>query len=296
VSTIGDTHAQPLPDNYHVQCNNPNGDGCYLDDPYEGELMVFFMTLFSEWTSEQERDAIWQNKRAKLVSVEYPTPWGNITVQRGYWFSAHEQWKFMVLPYMSVDPARRVFVNGERMRTINSMLKGVPGLYASVNDVTADPMYPAPPPPPGYISATGIAAVAVQPVLRQDVVTPYASFPVMLANLPTGLLWYNTMLKAGKMQNPYGSTESIAVNGTMICPLLTWDAKITSVLAMLGGMGEITEGYLHQDGLWDTFHSIVDREYSRAFPVLHGEALPFGLPKSAGPTNLVDFTNCRCDS
>jgi hypothetical protein len=57
---------------------------CYLDDPYEGELMAVFLDLFGEWKNDEERDQIWVVKRPLLQSVDYKTPNGSITVQRGW--------------------------------------------------------------------------------------------------------------------------------------------------------------------------------------------------------------------
>ena len=47
------------------------------------------------------------------------------------------------------------------------------------------------------------------------------------------------------MQGPYGSTEAINVKGTEISPLVTWDSKITTVLAMLGGVSNLVEDGLN---------------------------------------------------
>jgi len=47
------------------------------------------------------------------------------------------------------------------------------------------------------------------------------------------------------MQGPFGSTEAINVSGTEISPLVTWDSKITTVLAMLGGVSNLVEDGLN---------------------------------------------------
>jgi hypothetical protein len=48
------------------------------------------------------RDAIWAHKRAKLVAVNATLADGTlITVQRGNWYSAHEVWKLLEMPYLS---------------------------------------------------------------------------------------------------------------------------------------------------------------------------------------------------
>jgi hypothetical protein len=63
------------------------------------------------------------------------------------------------------------------------------------------------------------------------------------------------------VSGPLGSTESVNVNGTEICPLVTWDSKITSVVAMLGGTGDLCAKYMKLDGIYDRFYFIVNREY-----------------------------------
>lgn len=87
VTIIKDPYADPTPENYYTE------GSCYLDDPYEGELMDFFMDMYVDWENETEREMIWLRKRSKLQAVDYVTPRGNITCQRGWWFSSHEQWK-----------------------------------------------------------------------------------------------------------------------------------------------------------------------------------------------------------
>ena len=55
----------------------------YLDDPYEGELFTHFLNAFGG-LSRKDKDALWQAKRAKLVSVEYNMGGvGPITVEQG---------------------------------------------------------------------------------------------------------------------------------------------------------------------------------------------------------------------
>eukprot|EP00026_Physarum_polycephalum_P015640 Phypoly_transcript_16365.p1 GENE.Phypoly_transcript_16365~~Phypoly_transcript_16365.p1 ORF type:complete len:101 (+),score=4.45 Phypoly_transcript_16365:560-862(+) len=96
------------------------------------------------------------------------------------------------------------------------------------------------------------------------------------------------------MQGPHGSTEAILVNGTMISPLLTWDTKITTLQALLGGIPKLTSTFMAKDGVLERFQYIAQREYSRVFPTLQGENIPFALPANQIPTNvLTDFTTCN---
>lgn len=68
----------------------------------------------------------------------------------------------------------------------------VPGLYACTNDVAK----PNETTVPDYISFTGVPTIASEPstTWRYDVLTPYAAFPVVLANKSVGMVWYlNTL-------------------------------------------------------------------------------------------------------
>jgi hypothetical protein len=108
------------------------------------------------------------------------------------------------------------------------------------------------------------------------------------------------MLRAPRMQGPHGSTEAVAVNGTEISPLTTWDSKITTVLAMAGGATELTRAGLRAFADWgagtatayDRFAYVVGREYGLAFPSLSGEDAGYGLPQDAVPAVLSDWDTC----
>jgi hypothetical protein len=61
-----------------------------------------------------------------------------------------------MLPFFNAPIVKRVFDNGERARTWNSYLKGLAGMYASVNDVTHGDE-----PIPDYVGAVGIPEVSI---------------------------------------------------------------------------------------------------------------------------------------
>lgn len=283
---------EPFADNYqHISG--------YLNDPYEGETMTMLLYLFSDWSSEEERDLLWTDKRAKLKSVDYIVPKGlpyegiAISVQEGYWFSTHEQWKALLLPYFTeeLQLVKTLFHSAEVVRTMNAVATDSPGLLASVNDVTNGSQNID-----DYISATGVPEVSSQLVARTDVITPYGSYAIMLQNLSVGLCWYNNMLQATRMQNAYGSTEAININGTEICPLVTWDSKITTVLAMLGGVGDVVKSALLKESdekygsAFDRFVYIIDREYKLIFEnSMKGTEVPLQLPKVRVPKVLSEW-------
>ncbi len=204
------------------------------------------------------------------------------------------------MPYYSSDlpMVTKVLRNAEIARSWDAYLNNLPGMLASINDVTDGSQNI-----PDYISATGVASIAFEDVTRRDVVTPYGSYGLVLADLSTGLAWYNNMLQGSRMQSFFGSTEAINVNGTEICPLTTWDSKITTVLAMLGGVGPIVAGGLKSevvvgdefDTIYDRFVAVVSREHQRVFGdgFLLGEDVPFMLPPSTIPDVLSDWKlNC----
>jgi hypothetical protein len=56
--------------------------------------------------------------------------------------------------------------------------------------------------------------------------------------------------------DPYGSTESTRVDGTGASALVTWDSKITTVNAILGGVTEWVRQKMKRDGIYEEFISI----------------------------------------
>src|SRR5260370_4412715 len=67
----------------------------------------------------------------------------------------------------------RLYENAERVRTCNSVVTKVPGMFASVNNSTD----PATNEIISYISNAGIPSVSNQTVQYLDVITPYSVFP-----------------------------------------------------------------------------------------------------------------------
>ncbi|KPM42166.1 hypothetical protein AK830_g4372 [Neonectria ditissima] len=262
----------------------------YLDDPYEGELLTYFLQFFGD-LSKKEKKKLWEYKRPKLESDEYDMGGvGPITVRKGFWFSSHEVWNQLELPYYDVDIIRRLFKNGERVRTCNSVVTKVPGMYASINnstDVETDSII-------GYISPAGIPSVASQKDQYLEVVTPYSVFPTVLFDKAVGLAWWRNMIVGKKMQNPYGSTESTRVDGELVSALLTWDSKVTTVVALMGGVTDLVRKKMKTDGIYNEFVHIAKREYSLVFDELKGEDVELCLPKVGVPdVGLKDFTSCR---
>jgi len=192
----------------------------------------------------------------------------------------------MELPYNDIPIHNRVFRNGEKVRTINSVLNKIPGLYAAASNITTGG------PIEQYVNAVGIPSIAHEKIKDFDLITPYGCFPVVLANFSVGLVWYHNMLLGSRMQGPFGSTEACNVAGTLIAPVLTWDTKITTFAALVGGCSDISASGLKRDGKYDRFYSIVEKEWGLIFPELRREDREFGLPVAPVPSTVPDFTQC----
>jgi hypothetical protein len=92
---------------------------------------------------------------------------------------------------------RRLFYNAERVRTCNSVVTKVPGMFASINNST-DPVTGE---IIGYISNAGIPSIANQTVQELDVITPYGVFPTVLVDKAVGMAWWKVMADGKRMQS-----------------------------------------------------------------------------------------------
>ena len=135
----------------------------------------------------------------------------------------------------------------------------------------------------GYISNAGIPSISNQTVQELDVITPYSVFPLALLDKGTGLAWWKNIVDGKKMQSafpihlvlfyvrkwmklefgllwetdPYGSSESARIDGTATSSFVSWDSKVTTVNAILGGVGDFVRSKMKSDGIYDEFISIL---------------------------------------
>jgi len=209
---------------------------------------------------------------------------------KGFWFSSHEQWKVLEMPYYDVSLVKRLYYNAERVRTCNSVLTKNPGMFASVNNST-DPTTGQ---IIGYISNAGIPSISNQTIQELDVITPYGAFPLILVDTAVGLAWWKNMVDGKRMQNPYGSSESTRIDGTATSSFVSWDSKITTVNAILGGVSDFVREKMKGDRIYDEFIEIIQHEYGAVFQHLKGENVQLCVPNSRIPdTGLVDYTSCH---
>ena len=299
----------------------------YLDDPYEGELFTNMAFLFGDWSwTGASSDSVWVLKRAMLQPVGFLVPAnadgaGNpalatfLTLEKGYWFSGHEKWKFWMMPYQSSEWSAQVFRAGELARSWSSVINGLPGGFASAAGMAESDTQDT-----GYVSDCGIAALAWEPVSNKDILTPYAFAALMLASRSHGLSWYHNFLLAPRAQTCFGSLEALNRTGSNFAPLSTWDTKVTTLVAMNGGLGPLVAAALADEPLnagsygsgvggsgtplppglqsaMDLFVWVVDREWSRVFQGLPlGAALDFVRPAAKMPQTLDPWPSCTDDS
>ncbi|TFK35374.1 hypothetical protein BDQ12DRAFT_635257 [Crucibulum laeve] len=291
VTTIAN---QSLPVNHPAQsyvCEGLNSGGNpFINDPYEGQQFMFFLQLYGG-LNQSDIDALWEFKRPQLVSVDWSFPgYGSITVQKGFWFSSHENWGWMQLPYTDIPLMKTLFANMEKARTCNSQAKKIPGMYASINNSTDSNGQII-----GYISNAGIPEIANQTVQELDVITPYSTMNTMLVNKTVGLVWWHNMVIAKRMQNIYGSSESTRVDGTATSAFVSWDSKMTTVNGLFGGVTSLVRTKMQREGVYRPFIDVVQREYTRVFGKvpIKGTGESICLPTVTVPDlGLVDFSSC----
>jgi hypothetical protein len=297
----------------------------YLNDPYEGELFTNMAYLLSDWDwTGIDPSAVWIYKREMLQAVDLMVPDPSnpgqtvpLTVERGNWYSGHEKWKYWMMPYDASSWSWRVFLSGEKARTAWSVMQALPGGFASAAGMADSDSQDT-----GYVSACGIQQLAWVEVTNTDILTPYAFAALHMASPPHGLVWYHNILLADRAQTCFGSIEALNRTGTDYAPLGTWDTKITSLVALAGGIGNIIQPYLEatpisqeraqacgagmggdatklaqvQNAL-QMFTWAVDTEWSRVFANMTGEDLDFYLPTVQMPQKgLGPFPSCNAQT
>ena len=78
-------------------------------------MIVLFLDIFGNWTKypnngEEEKKLMWKIKAEHVEPVVYTAADDTkMVLQKGYWFSAHEQWKTLQLPYMDIPLVKHLF-------------------------------------------------------------------------------------------------------------------------------------------------------------------------------------------
>lgn len=124
-------------------------------------------------------------------------------------------------------------------------------------------------------------------------VTPYSTFPLFLVSKSAGAAWLHNMLSSPTGQTIYGAIEATSIDGKDISPVMTWDSKITTVLAIMGGNRDIIRNYLKQTDKYGIFIDRITKEYTREFTKINGLFLDFALPTVTIKKGRPDFPNCK---
>jgi hypothetical protein len=194
-----------------------------------------------------------------------------LTVIEGWAFSSHEQWKFLVLPYLDHQINRDLFINAEKVRADYANKNQFRGFFASVNT-----------PANTYESLLGIEPVASQTGVKNTVIAPYAAYPMLLADqnqqTNTGLMWLKNTLAYTSMLSEYGALESYHTTTYATAPLLTWDGKALPNLAMTGGVINLTREFMIKEGVYLDFINLLDSQYSSLSHQISGADLSIAAP------------------
>ena len=276
-----------------------------LGDPWEGELMLFFMHLLAKNTTAGSLvypSKIWRpvensvhspNGAYSIVAYNGPNgnsagmlPNGSISVQRGWYFSTHELWKILVLPYLDVPLASRLIKQGERARTWDAKLNKRGGMQGAAYTASPNSVY----------SNFGIASIATTHNTMADdkqMVTGYGTYPLILVDRGAGLNWHRATASRPLMQSRLGCLEATRSSDAAVALKHSWDTKVTTNLAMLGGLGSLLGQFLTRIGKKNTFENQVVKIYSLVVPVvdgqqlLLGEATPYATAPSAEEVDLL---------
>jgi len=154
----------------------------------------------------------------------------------------------------------KVLRSSEAARTMDGRCGRLPGLLASCADLA----HVGAPAPAGYVSAAGVPSVASQPVLRRDLVTPYGSLTLAMVDPAVAACWVRQTMAGPRATGPLGATAAVAVNGSMIAPIVTWDSKISLLIGLAGGTGDLAAAEIGQAATSKLLERL-EEEYGRVF-------------------------------
>ncbi|OGS24533.1 MAG: hypothetical protein A3J70_00915 [Elusimicrobia bacterium RIFCSPHIGHO2_02_FULL_61_10] len=216
--------------------------------------MVHFADLFGDWTGrEAGRESLWAQHRRKLVTYEGGGE--RIAVEQPWVGSSHEQWGFLVLPFLDVPLAKQLFENMQRVRTIDAASRGWPGLRSATHRPVEGNRSSS------YLGSLGIERFGNKKSPQLRIFAPYAAFPLALADRELFVTWFKKMLEMPGMWGPYGIGESFNFSGSKRAPLLTWDGKALPLIAWMGGISSDIRTWLTRDGLYQRFRERVMADY-----------------------------------
>ncbi len=291
VTDIRDTQAKPFKGNY------ANPRNLYHLGNFEGEMFVMLWSLYGGADTDLV-EKMWNFKANTLKRIDFPTEEGEVTIRQGWRLSGHEEWPFLMLPYLDDPLTKQIFRNIQIAKTAYSKEKGKSGLYASSHGTVSRNVSELP-----YIDEVGIKG-ANDPrarVTETDKFAPYAAFPVIIEDEVAGTAWLLNMIKGPKMQGPYGFSESVNQNGREIGPILTHDGKMTIVQSLANGVPglgspDILRDALKRDGKYEDFLKLINAMHKKVFgdiASLKGTQIPLALPERSVPQGMLGFKGIK---
>ena len=125
------------------------------------------------------------------------------------------------------------------------------------------------------------------------VVTPYGAYPLMLIDRGLGLQWHHHMVSRSKMQSVFGTLESSrAFFSDDVASWTSWDTKVTSNLAALGGLQSVLREWLSVNGQTARFLKILDDSHTPYYPNLQGEDIEIPSPPATSTLDSEDWSSC----
>jgi hypothetical protein len=252
-----------------------------LDDAYEGLMLVHLADLFGDWRGipQQDRDAVWARPRRRPATYRFNDEAGRrrrITVSQGYWFSSHEEWGNLALPFRDEPVADQLFVHAQKVRAAHAWLHDEGAFRASTHNTYRQNVSDL-----DYRSGEGIAQVASQKVRSDKVLlAPYANYVLAMVDRRLFTTWMKHTVAQEGAAGETGLHDSFSPDGSH-APVGTWDGKALPLLAYMGGITDDVRRYMQRDGVYGQFRARVALDH-RLFAgrVLHGEDVPFYTPTS----------------
>jgi len=246
-------------------------EGYYLDNWYEGLMMVYFLDLFTD-LPQSEKDHIWDDIEMEKLTTKWGTVYKGWPEQAPFDGSPHIKWAFMFLPLTDNPMAMKIYGVQEKART-NMHKYGIP-VSTNTPGAVGYTQYE-----PNVFGIYGTFSMIHYSALKGDVTQDNY-----------GLAWLVNMLQVDKMQGPTGSGESYSVKMgptgmtnelDEISFTNTVDGKMTLWLAMMGGNVNEVRDALKKDGKYNDFMAHVNREYTETFGDLASikDNIQFRLPE-----------------
>ncbi len=248
---------------------------------HEGAMILHYMALYaSPGLTEAQVKHMWSETKMNLVEHKHGTTW------QGYWGSPHEEWEFLIMPKRDQEEWAALSRIRQKLRLLDAVERGKPGLGASINAPDSGPQEGAIVP---YAGDHGIPSIAYSTVTDYPFYAVYGVFTVLLEQSGTpehreGLAWLLNMMRARGAVTAMGAGESVNNDGTKAAPMKTIDGSFLNWLGLMGGVQDEMRARMKADGTYDKYQAILREEYRETFGDMKLEEPPdFVAPRVSVP-------------